>query len=67
MPFNLDKARAIVAAVKQQAGSWPVRVIVGGLVFNTQAGLWKAVGADAWAENARDAVLQARGSSKQAA
>jgi methanogenic corrinoid protein MtbC1 len=53
--------------VKQQAGSWPLRVIVGGLVFNTQAGLWKAVGADAWAENARDAVLQARGSSKQAA
>jgi len=67
MPFNLDRARAIVAAVKQQAGSRQVLVIVGGRVFNTQAGLWKAVGADAWAENARDAVLQARGSSKQAA
>jgi methanogenic corrinoid protein MtbC1 len=67
MPFNLDRARAIIAAVKQQAASWPVRVIVGGRVFNLQAGLWNALGADAWAENAHDAVLQARASSKQAA
>ena len=67
MPFNLDRAKAIIAAVKQQPGSSPIRIIVGGRIFNTQEGLWKAVGADAWAENAHDAVLQARGSSKQAA
>jgi methanogenic corrinoid protein MtbC1 len=66
MPFNLDRTKAIIAALRAQTASGPVRILVGGRVFNRQPGLSEAVGADGWAENAHDAVLQARDSSKRA-
>jgi methanogenic corrinoid protein MtbC1 len=61
MPFNLEKVKAIIATVREQMAPSPVRFIVGGRVFGTQPGLWETLGADAWAANAHDAVLCARG------
>lgn len=60
MPFNLDKTRATIAAVREHVASWTGRILVGGQAFNLQHDLWKAVGADAWALDAHDAVIQAR-------
>jgi methanogenic corrinoid protein MtbC1 len=60
MSFNLEKAKALIAAVKEQPAVSPVRVIVGGRAFGLEPGLWKTLGADAWAENARDAIIHAR-------
>ncbi|MBI5549260.1 MAG: cobalamin B12-binding domain-containing protein [Deltaproteobacteria bacterium] len=60
MPFNLPWARKIIAAVKAEQASTPVTVMVGGGAFDLLPDLWRAVGADAWAGNARDAVIGAR-------
>jgi methanogenic corrinoid protein MtbC1 len=65
MPFNLERTRATIAAVREQTEPGSVRIIVGGRVFNLQQGLWEAVGADGWAGNARDAVSQARAFGRQ--
>jgi methanogenic corrinoid protein MtbC1 len=61
MPFSLERTRAIIAAVKARPRTPPVRFLVGGRVFNDQPELWREVGADAWARDAHDAILAARG------
>lgn len=60
MPFNLDHARGLIEAIKGQAGAGRVRFMVGGRALNQQPGLWRTLGADAWARDAREAVLEAR-------
>ena len=60
MPFNLERARATIAAVRGRLAPERIPFLVGGRVFNIQPSLQGAVGADAWARNARDAVVQAR-------
>jgi methanogenic corrinoid protein MtbC1 len=60
MPFNLDRARAIIAAARAPPLTPPLRVLVGGRAFNLQPGSWQEVGADAWAKDAGEAVIQAR-------
>jgi methanogenic corrinoid protein MtbC1 len=60
MPFNLEKTKTMIASLRAQNFAWPLRVIVGGAVFNLQHGLWAAIGADAFAEDAQAAVTQVR-------
>ncbi len=55
---HLRHARELVKAAKAcRAG---LAVIVGGYPFNVAPGLWQAVGADGWAEDAKGAVDVAR-------
>ncbi len=60
MPFNLDRARMLIAAMKSDGASCLVPCMVGGRAFNLHPDTWKAVGADAWAEDAVAAVALAR-------
>lgn len=60
MPFNLERVRATITRVKGALAPSGVPFLVGGRVFNQQPGLWRDVGADAWAADAGAAVLEAR-------
>lgn len=46
----------LIGAVRRDLGGRPLRVIVGGYPFNIEPALWKAVGADASASDAGQAV-----------
>ncbi len=56
MTFNLDPVRQLIADVKQKAGMDCLKIIVGGYPFNTARDLWKTVGADGYAPDAREAI-----------
>lgn len=56
--FNLRGTSALITAVRDTLGS-RVPILVGGRPFNTSDELWRSMGADAWAENAADAVAVA--------
>lgn len=58
MPFNIDKVAAIISTIRETKDLSPLKVIVGGPVFNLDRELWQRIGADAWAENAQAALLQ---------
>jgi methanogenic corrinoid protein MtbC1 len=60
MPFNLERARALISAARARPLDPPLRVLVGGWAFNLQPGSWELVGADAWGRDAGEAVVQAR-------
>lgn len=60
MPFNLERAADIIASVRKDASLRETKVLVGGIVFNTLSHLWKQIGADGYAANAKDAVLRAK-------
>ncbi len=56
MPFNLDKAKALVAAVRENSIHRSMRILVGGRVFVDNPELEKAIGADGLAANLDEAL-----------
>lgn len=60
MPFNLERAADIIANIRKDETLRATKILVGGIVFNTVSDLWKQIGADGCAANAREAVLCAK-------
>jgi methanogenic corrinoid protein MtbC1 len=60
MPFNLDQAAEIIAAIKHHPELTEVRILVGGRFFQEFPDLWHVTAADGWAPDARAAVLLAQ-------
>ena len=53
--MDLPQVRRLIQAVRS-SGKTKTRIMVGGRVFNEVNGLWKKVGADAWAKDAVSGV-----------
>lgn len=60
MPFNIEKAESIIRSVREIKGVKP-KIIVGGIAFNILPEIYKKIGADFWAPDAKKAVEVARG------
>jgi MerR family transcriptional regulator, light-induced transcriptional regulator len=56
MPFNLDRISRIIADLRKDEETSRIRIMVGGIGFNSFPDLWRAVGADAWAPDGQQAV-----------
>jgi methanogenic corrinoid protein MtbC1 len=56
MPFNLDKVKNIITAVRERESLRTIKIMVGGGVLQTMPNLWSELGADAVAGNAKEAV-----------
>ena len=56
--FNLEKAQALIAAVKSVPEFFSMRILVGGLAFNSAPKLWQKFGADGYATNLVDVIAQ---------
>ncbi|MCX7678493.1 MAG: cobalamin-dependent protein [Spirochaetes bacterium] len=59
MPYNVLYAKRIIARVKKDSSMRNMKIIVGGLAFLSFPNLWKDIGADAFGENAKEAVKKA--------
>jgi methanogenic corrinoid protein MtbC1 len=59
MTFHIDKTRSAIKRIREQQHAENTKIIVGGNPFNIASGLWKNVGADAYAGNAQEAVAVA--------
>lgn len=59
MTFHLDRVRSTIKKIRSFESSKNTKIIVGGNPFNIGTGLWKNVGADAYAGNAQEAVAVA--------
>ncbi len=60
MPFNLDRTQETIETIRRDPELQSTRIMVGGLVFQNAPELWKRLGADGYAPNAREAVALAR-------
>lgn len=56
MAYHLQGIREIIAAKQGDAALKNIKVMVGGYPFNAAPDLWKEIGADACAKNAKEAV-----------
>lgn len=56
---NVANVAALIAAVRETPELAAVRVMVGGTPFNQAHDLWRRVGADGWAPDARSAISEA--------
>ncbi|MFO7982255.1 MAG: cobalamin-dependent protein [Desulfuromonadales bacterium] len=56
MPFNLHTAADTIRQVREALGAETPKILVGGGVFSQLPDLWEALGADACADDARQAV-----------
>ena len=56
---NLPKAAALIGAIRENPDCAGTKIIVGGYPFNTCPGLWRRMGADAYAKDAATAVTWA--------
>ncbi|EDN69788.1 corrinoid protein [Beggiatoa sp. PS] len=59
MTFHLRAVEELIAAVRSNKVFQHVKIIVGGYPFNLESALWKQVGADASAPNAKEAIVVA--------
>lgn len=59
MTFHLEKVRQTIQSIKASLHNKNTRILVGGNPFNSTSGLWKTVGADAFAGNAQEAIAVA--------
>jgi MerR family transcriptional regulator, light-induced transcriptional regulator len=59
MAEHIDSVAELIRSIRaeQKRGSRPLSIVVGGLPFNLDHGLWKRIGADGFAPTAADAVL----------
>jgi len=57
--FNLDAAKQVIRAIREETGCRDTKVIVGGYPFAVAPELWKTIGADGYATNAAEAILLA--------
>jgi methanogenic corrinoid protein MtbC1 len=60
MPYNVMHAKRIISRVKNDQSFKDIKIIVGGLAFASFPGLWKEIGADYVAANAKEAAEVAR-------
>ncbi|QNP52151.1 cobalamin B12-binding domain-containing protein [Hymenobacter qilianensis] len=60
MPHHVNILRQLINAKQYTIGASQVSVMVGGAPFNADPTLWRTIGADAYAPNARVAVEAAR-------
>lgn len=56
MTFHLRFVREIIAAIRADAETKSMKIMVGGYPFNIAPGLWKEIGADGFAKDAEGAV-----------
>jgi MerR family transcriptional regulator, light-induced transcriptional regulator len=56
MTFHVDKVASLIEAVRQAGLDQGTKMIVGGYPFNISAELWRSVGADGYARDARQAL-----------
>jgi methanogenic corrinoid protein MtbC1 len=56
MTFHLPEAQKMIQMLKSENTTSSIKVLVGGRPFNIDKGLWKKIGADGFAENAKEAV-----------
>ncbi len=56
MSLHVEEVAEIIRQLREDERTAQVKVMVGGYTFNTAPELWKRVGADGYASNARDAV-----------
>ena len=57
MPFNIDRATDIISSLKSDKEISKIKVIVGGIAFNSFPELWSSIGADGWAPDGEAAVI----------
>jgi MerR family transcriptional regulator, light-induced transcriptional regulator len=65
MLFNLPSVRALIQDVRTRFGSSGPRIVVGGAAFRSAPGLYREIGADAFASDIRELVKQLEVSSEQ--
>lgn len=56
MPFNLDRTSKIISDMKGDKTIRKIKIMVGGIGFNSFPDIWQTVGADGWAPDGRAAV-----------
>jgi MerR family transcriptional regulator, light-induced transcriptional regulator len=56
MVYNVRRVKSLISQVRADPKLRAVKVIVGGYPFNNVDGLWRTVGADAYAKDAEEAV-----------
>ncbi len=56
MPFDINKAETLINKIRIDQTLSNLKIIVGGHPFNLVPELWKRIGADGFAKNAREAV-----------
>ncbi|MBX2939425.1 MAG: cobalamin-dependent protein, partial [Ferruginibacter sp.] len=56
MSFDISKVETLIKNIRSDETLNDLKIIVGGHPFNQIQGLWKLVGADGWAKNARETV-----------
>jgi methanogenic corrinoid protein MtbC1 len=60
LTLHVGEVAALITAVRKSEISDQVKILVGGYPFNTDPNLWHAVGADAYAPDAEQAVAAAQ-------
>jgi methanogenic corrinoid protein MtbC1 len=60
MTYHVAKVQELVSAIRSTFSATAPRIMVGGLPFNMDTGLWRTVGADVWAPDAEKAVQVAQ-------
>ena len=60
IPFHMSKVTDLIAQIRASSFAFPYRILVGGYPFNISPNLWRQVGADGHARDAREAVLVAQ-------
>jgi methanogenic corrinoid protein MtbC1 len=56
MPYHVNAAAGLIRVIRNSNLQKPVRIVVGGRVFNHDSELWKRIGADAYAKDAEHLV-----------
>ena len=56
MTYHVAKVQELISAIRSTFSATAPRIMVGGLPFNMDTGLWYTVGADVWAPDAEKAV-----------
>jgi methanogenic corrinoid protein MtbC1 len=59
MTFHIRAVEELIAAVRSNKAFQQVKILVGGYLFNLEPTLWKQVGANAYAPNAKEAIVVA--------
>ncbi len=59
MPFHRSDLADLIALVRETPETTKIKILVGGYTFKTSPQLWQRFGADAYAEDARQAVFTA--------
>jgi methanogenic corrinoid protein MtbC1 len=59
LPPQLPTLRELIARLRAELGNAAPRVLVGGLLINQIGAAVRGIGADAWFQDARDAIRAA--------